>query len=95
MNNLDEIPYSDYRKYRTMLIPKLYKYAPGKWVKIETMAMNVPYFLNVVKCMAKFRIFDNKTGYCLIELNNTETHIRIEPGALRLKNVEELQWKYL
>ena len=85
---------AEYINYSTNLIPRLMRKRPGEWTLVTDIATNPGRFIEVVECLASYRIFDNTEGYCMIELNADVTRIRVDPNAIRFRNDSRYQWKF-
>ncbi len=96
MIELSDIPDPEFTNYAEKLIPRLL-HKEGKWVKILDLTQNPNRFIEVVQCLADYRYFDNKAGFCMIEIDATSTRIRVNSFApvQRLRDLLNLEkWKF-
>lgn len=92
--DLDGMTDAEYINYSKNLIPRLMRNRPGEWTLVSDIATDPARFVEVVECLASYRVFDNTEGYCMIDLDNDATHIRVDPNAIRFRNDSRYQWKF-
>lgn len=59
---------AEYINYSTNLIPRLMRKRPGEWTLVADIATDPARFVEVVECLASYRVFDNTEGYCMITI---------------------------
>lgn len=94
MIDLMDITDAECSRYINTLIPRLLKKKPAEWTSIESIANDKHRFVEIVECLASYHYFDNKAGFCMIELNNDATCIRVDSNAIRFPRMERYCWKY-
>lgn len=92
---LHEIPDEEFDRVFNLLVPRLMRRLPGEWTEVSRIATNPARFVEVVTCLCEYRYFDNAEGYCVIDLSNDASGIRIDPHCLRFRQNQAIQWKYL
>lgn len=96
MANMDLMDITDAEcdRYIKKLIPRLLRKKPAEWTRVADIANDPQRFVEVVECLASYRFFDDNEGYCLIELNNDASCIRVYPDAIRFPYRKNHQWKF-
>ena len=90
----DEIPEYELKSYYTRLVPQLLRRRAGEWVRIDTIAHDCERFVAIVQCLADHGVFDNRAGFCMIELSTDHTAVRLTPDSIRHRHEPQLQWKF-
>lgn len=94
MIDLMDITDEECRRYIHDLIPRLLKKRPAEWTPIESIANDRQRFVDIVECLASYHFFDNYGGFCMIDLNNDATSIRVDPYAIRYPRLKQFCWRY-
>lgn len=94
MIDIMEITDAECDNYINRLVPLLLKKKPTEWTPIADIAYNPKRFVDVVECLATYHFYDDNDGYCIIELNNDATCIRLEPNTIRYSNEWRFRWKF-
>lgn len=92
--DLMDITDAECRLYIDRLIPTLMRKRPARWTRVADIATDPQRFIEIVECLASYRLFDDNEGYCLIELNSDASCIRLCPDAIRFPHEKNRQWKF-
>lgn len=87
MEKIDITP-EEVETYTRKLIPKLARYAPGRWVQIADIAHNVGRFIQICQQLANDGAFDDKDGYLMIDIYQDKL-VRLNPMYWTKKQLQK------
>lgn len=88
---LDDIKDEDLRKYVDMLIPRLMRYKPYEWVVISSIADDVNIFIEIVRCLNEYNLFNNHLGFGILTIKDN-SFIRVDPMTILNPHKIAYQW---
>lgn len=91
--DITDIPDAELTTYIKRLIPMLLKKRCREWTPIRAIANDPNRFLDIVQCLADYRLFDDRQGCLMIEVSNDSLCIRVSPYHIENKHDVNKRWK--
>ncbi len=92
MNENMKISSEEFDIYIKELVPRLMRFPPGQWIRIDTLAKDVNRFIAICQNLYDRGYFEDDDGFLVLEIKE-DTFVRLDPMYIRRHSKSFQLWK--